>query len=247
MGNYFAKNYSGEPFHIFGTPHLIVIAIVIFVNAYFIYAARREITEFHKSIGLILAIVLLVNEAGWNIWNAAIGEWTIQTKLPFHLCTIMVFLSAIMLLTKSYTLYEYVYFAGIGGAAQALLTPNIGAYGFPHYRFFEQMISHASIITAAIYMTTIGGFRPYRKSMLRVFVAMNIYLVVVGFINKLIGSNYMFVAHKPETPSLLDYLGPWPWYIVGGQLICLVTFIFLYAPFAFKDMVAKRTAAAQLS
>jgi hypothetical integral membrane protein (TIGR02206 family) len=240
MGYYFAKNYTGEPFHIFSTPHLIVITLVVFVNSYFICAARRDVTGFHKSIGFILAMILLVNEAGWNLWNAAIGEWTIQTNLPFHICTVMVYLSAIMLLTKNYTLYEYVYFAGIGGAAQALLTPNIGIYGYPHYRFFEQMISHTSIITAAVYMTTVGGCRPYWKSMLRVFVALNVYLVFVGIINKLIGSNYMFIMHKPETPSLLDYLGPWPWYIFGGQLICLLTFILLYTPFAVKDMMTPK-------
>jgi len=25
---------------------------------------------------------------------------------------------------------------GIGGALQALLTPDLGLYGFPHFRFF---------------------------------------------------------------------------------------------------------------
>ena len=239
MGRYFAKDYAGEPFQIFSTSHWVVIAIVIFVNLYFFYTACRQTVGFQKSLGFILALILLVNEAGWNVWNAVIGEWTIQTHLPFHLCTVMVFLSAIMLLTRNYTLYEAVYFAGIGGAAQALLTPNIGIYGYPHYRFFEQMVSHASILTAAVYMTTIGGYRPTWKSIPRVFIALNIYLEFVGIVNQLLGSNYLYLAHKPQTPSLLDYLGPWPWYILAGQFICLLTFVLLYAPFAIKDRISK--------
>jgi len=45
-------------------------------------------------------------------------------------------MSATMLVNGSYGLYEFVYLLGIAGASQALLTPDAGAYGFPHFRFF---------------------------------------------------------------------------------------------------------------
>jgi hypothetical integral membrane protein (TIGR02206 family) len=152
----------------------------------------------------------------------------------------MVWLSAAMLLTRSYTIYEVAYFAGIGGAAQALLTPDIGIYGYPHYRFFQSVISHGSIITAAVYMTTVAGYRPRWKSLLRVFIVLNVYLAFVGVVNKLLGSNYMFIARKPDSASLLDLLGLWPWYIVAGQAICLVTFLLLYMPFEINDRMGSR-------
>jgi uncharacterized membrane protein YwaF len=62
----------------------------------------------------------------------------------------------------------------------------------------------------------------------------------VWVINDLIGSNYLFIAHKPETASLLDVLPPWPGYI--PIIIALgVGFILLfYLPFAIKDMRRKR-------
>jgi len=71
----------------------------------------------------------------------------------------------------------------IGGALQALLTPDLGFYGFPHYFFFQTYISRGLILTSAIYLTTSEGFRLTWKSFGRIFVGMNIYLVIVFLIN----------------------------------------------------------------
>jgi hypothetical integral membrane protein (TIGR02206 family) len=173
------------------------------------------------------------------LWNAFTGQWTIQTMLPLHLCSMLVWTGALMLVTKNYSIYEFCYFLGIGGALQALLTPDLGLYGFPHFRFFQTYISHGLIIGAAIYMTVVEGFRPTWKSLLRVALWINVYMAVVFGINMLIGSNYLFVAHKPPTASLLDLLPPWPWYIVWMEAIGLVMCLILYLPFAIKDWRVK--------
>ena len=82
-----------------------------------------------------MALILIVNEFGWHLWNLVNGTWTVQTMLPLHLCSVFVFLSAIMLVTRSYTIFEYAFFLGIGGALQAFLTPDLGIYSFPHFRY----------------------------------------------------------------------------------------------------------------
>jgi hypothetical integral membrane protein (TIGR02206 family) len=124
---------------------------------------------------------------------------------------------------------------GIGAATQALLTPDAGIYGFPHFRFFEIFISHGAIVTAAIYMTVVERYRPYWKSILHVVIWLNVYMVFVGFVNTLIGSNYMWIARKPDFPWLLDVLGPWPWYILSMEAIGLIVCLLLYLPFAIQD------------
>jgi uncharacterized membrane protein YwaF len=40
---------------------------------------------------------------------------------------------AYMLVTRSYVVYEFAYFMGIASAIQALLTPDLGLYGFPTF------------------------------------------------------------------------------------------------------------------
>ena len=128
------------------------------------------------------------------------------------------------------------YFMGIAGAIQALATPDLGIYGFPHFRFFQTFISHGLIITSAIYMTVVEGFRPTWKSMLRVAIWMNIYVVIVYFINIAIDSNYLMINYKPDTPSLLDLLPEWPIYILYMELIGVISILLLYLPFVIKDL-----------
>ena len=64
---------------------------------------------------------------------------------------------------------------------------------------------------------------------------MNIYVVIVYFINSAIGSNYLMINFKPNTPSILDLLPPWPIYILYMEIIGVITILLLYLPFAIKD------------
>ena len=242
MGQYFAKDYTGEPFHLFGTGHLIALAIILVINLALIFVRQSKSQRLKNVIRYGIAGMLIVSEGSWHIWNIAIGEWTIQTHLPFHLCAVLVWTSLVMLLTKNYQIYEFAYFLGIAGASQALLTPEAGIYGFPHYRVFQTITAHGSIVTAAIFMTVVEGYRPYWSSLKRVFLWTNIYMLIVTGINLLIGSNYLYTLHKPPSASLLDILGPWPLYLIAAEVVALVLCTILYLPFAIKDQKSKKPA-----
>jgi hypothetical integral membrane protein (TIGR02206 family) len=242
MTQFFAKDWSGAPFIFFGTAHIVALLVVVLLNVFLIWRYKNAPEKARRTVAYGMAGVLWANELSWHLWNAFTGQWTIQTMLPLHLCSVLVWTGALMLVTKNYSIYEFCYFLGIGGALQALLTPDLGLYGFPHFRFFQTYISHGLIITAAIYMTVVEGFRPTWKSLLRVVLWINVYMVVVFGINMLIGSNYLFVAHKPPTASLLDMLPPWPWYILWMEAIGLVMCLILYLPFAIKDWRVKARA-----
>lgn len=230
----FAKDWTGAPFEFLGTAHLITLGLIVLLNVYLLrFKDKPEKTK--KTIRQSLATILILNELSWHAWNFAIGQWNIRGMLPLHLCSVLVWTSAFMLLTENYFIYEFAYFLGIAGALQALLTPDLGIYGYPHIRFFQSFISHGLIVTAAIYMTVVEGLRPTWKSILRVALWINVYMGIVFVINRLIGSNYLFIAHKPPTASILDLLPPWPIYIAYMEAIGLVCILLLYLPFAIKD------------
>src|SRR5215213_2968083 len=174
MDQFFAADFQGAPFEFWGTAHLVALAFLILLNLYLI-RFRNSGDGMKATMRWLLALIILTNEVVWHYWTFAVGRWTIQTMLPLHLCSLLVWTGVWMLMTKSYRVYEFMYFMGIGGAIQALATPGIGDYGFPHFLFFQYFLSHGLIITSAIFMTAVEGFRPTWKSMLRVFVWMNIY------------------------------------------------------------------------
>jgi hypothetical integral membrane protein (TIGR02206 family) len=234
MDQFFAVDYRGPAFEFFGFSHIAALFVLFVLNVILIQFKNAD-DKSKKIIRWTLASILLGNEIAWHIWNIVVGGWSIQTMLPLHLCSVLVWVGALMLVTGNYRIYEFMYLIGIGGAIQALATPDLGIYGFPHFRFFQTFISHGLIITSAIYMTVVEGFRPTWKSLLRVAVWMNIYVVIVYFINNAIGSNYLMINGKPNTPSLLDLLPPWPVYILYMEAIGLITILLLYLPFAVQN------------
>ena len=240
MNGLFGKEWSGDPFYLFGSVHLAALGIIVLINVFAVIWGKKATQESRQKFRWILAGILIVDELLWHLWNLTTGQWSLQTMLPLHLCSVFVFLSAYMLVTKSYSIYEYAYFLGIAGASQALLTPDAGMYGFPHFRAFQVMISHGAIITAALFMTLVEGYRPTWQSLKRVLIGGNVYMAVIFVFNLLIGSNYLFIAHKPETASLMDVLPDWPIYIVFVELIGIAVSLLLYAPFFWSDLRKKR-------
>ncbi len=234
MTQFFARDYSGSAFEFLGAAHISALIAIVVLNLFLLRFKNANDSTKNK-IRWMLALILLSNEIAWHIWNYTVGTWTIQTMLPLHLCSLLVWTGALMLITKNYAIYEFMYFLGIGGAIQALATPDLGIYGFPHFRFFQTFISHGLIVTSGIYMTAIEGFRPTWKSIFRVAVWTNIYVITIYFVNSAIGSNYLMINYKPSTPSLLDLLPNWPIYVLYMEIIGVITCLLLYLPFAIKD------------
>ena len=235
LAQFFTKDWSGPAFEMFGSAHLVALGLIVLLNIWLVWQYRGADESTRNKLRWTLACILWANEVGWHIWNYLTDQWNIQTMLPLHLCSVLVWVGALALVTKNHGVYEFMYFMGIAGALQALLTPDVGIYGFPHYRFWQTYISHGLIVTVAIYMTLVEGFRPTWKSLGRVFLWINVYLGIVFVVNQLIGSNYLFIAHKPPTASLLDVLPPWPYYIAYIEVIGLVMCLILYIPFIIKD------------
>lgn len=234
MAQLFALEYTGPPFDLFGPPHLGALAMLLVLNISLLQL-RGASEEARRIARVALAAVLIANEVAYHVWAWSTGTWTLQTMLPLHLCSVFVWLSVYMLLTRNPRVYEFAYFLGIAGPLQALITPDAGMYGFPHFRFFQTLIAHGLILTAALFMTVVEGHRPTRRSLIRVVVGMNIYILFVAVANILLGSNYLFVLGKPETASIVDFLGPWPWYILAMEIIGFINCLVLYAPFEWLD------------
>lgn len=238
MSFYFAYDYQGAPFVLFGTWHLVSMGFFVLLNIALL-GLRKSPERIRRRARITMAVILWVNESAWHIWNLYWGHWTVQTMLPLHVCSMLIWLAGFMLIFKNYRIYEFAYFLGISGALQALLTPDAGIYGFPHFRVIQTQIAHGLLITASIYMTTVEGFRPTWRSLLRVAVGANVAMAVVYGINVWLGSNYMMLNHRLATPSLLDYLPAPPWHIPFLELIGLTMCLLLYLPFAIKDHLAK--------
>lgn len=241
MVEYFRIDYSGAPFELFSCVHIIAIIITLLTNPLMVaYFAWDRSGEARRIFRYGLATLLVLIALGWQVWYIASDVWSLTYALPLHVCGLSLYLCALMLLTRSQTLFEVCYFWGLAGATQALITPDVTIYGFPHFVFFHSFLSHGAIILSVIYMACVEAFRPSWRSITKVVLITTGYMALVALVNALTGGNYMFIARRPTFPSLIDYLGPWPWYVVALYGIGLVAFVVVYLPFALRDGMQRR-------
>ncbi|MVP01133.1 TIGR02206 family membrane protein [Paenibacillus lutrae] len=220
-------------FAAYTTSHLVALALLAAVVV-LLFVCRRQLRQSsakRRTVSLIIVSILVLSEVTLNVWYVQQSMYSIRHSLPLELCSISLYLCVAMLLLRSRFLFQIVYFIGIGGALQALLTPVLG-YAYPHYRFLEFFAAHIAIIAAVLYMVWAENMRPTFRSILFTMGFLNLLLLIVIPVNTYTGANYMFLARKPATSSLLDYLGPYPWYLLSMEAAAFVLFIFLYLPFA---------------
>ncbi|WP_400163344.1 TIGR02206 family membrane protein [Brevibacillus sp. TJ4] len=231
LESFFSPTYI-EPFRLFSTSHVLVL-LLFSASTILLYAYRHSwYSETAKRVfRYMLACLLLLTEVSFQLWSVWTDTWSVAHSLPLQLCSISLLLCVIMLCSKSFAVYEIAFFTGLGGAAQAMLTPEL-AYPFAHFRFFHFFLAHSAILWACLYMTWVEGYRPRLCSVWKSIAFLNLLLLIVLPVNKWSGGNYMFVSHKPENPSLLDYLGDYPWYLLSLEGVALAVFLLLYLPFA---------------
>ena len=225
---WFGGSYKNNPFEMFSANHLIIIATLVIVSAgIFLFRKRLRAMDWRFSeIGL--AVLLIIFELAYHFWMIRNGIWNVSHSIPLELCNISLLLTIILLLTRKKLVYEILLFTGLLGATQALATPLLH-YDFPHFRFFHFFFTHLMMIWVPIYFTWVKGYRPTIWSVAKLLVFLNVLMPIVMAINKLVNGNYMFLSHKPASASLLDVLGPYPYYIFSmeGLLVFLSLIVWL--------------------
>lgn len=241
LDKYFTVEGLDHAFVLFSIPHVVTLLLLgFFLLLIWLYRDHLRLPRANRTFRWSLAALLLLCEVALEVWQFSIGAWTLDRSLPLQLCSISLLLATVMLFTKSYALFEFLYLPGMAGALQAILTPDLGHYTYPHFRTFEFFIAHGAVVAAAFFMIAVERYRPTWRSLVRAFVALNLVALLIAGINKAIGANYMFLNAKPENASLLDLLGPWPWYILSLEAVALAMFLLLYAPFAVRDLLARK-------
>ena len=220
-------------FEFFGFAHIAAMGVILAVPIVLTLVVKwLDSAKATQAVCYGFAGVIAVNEVlNWSHRIATVGvQEFVREYMPLHVCGITVFAVVVMLVFRRQTAYEIAYFWGLVGATNAVVTPQL-EFGFPQYRFFQYFIAHGGIVAAALFATWGLDMRPTARSVLRVFVLLNVLAVVLIGVNVMLGSNYMFLCQPPATKSPFFFL-PWPWYLLFLDGIALVLFYVLFIPFS---------------
>ena len=234
-------NMFGTPFELFGTVHLITIAVIIVVSVLLPRTYKdksiNQKSTMNKVIAGVIALHLIISPYKDLYLMANPYDW--RETLPLHMCDLSEIFLIWFLLGGPKILYLCAFFWGLGGASMAILTPDISHHGLD-YIFF--MIGHGMIIVGIMYATVALGNRPYVKDILKVSaITAFILLPIVYIINILLGepANFWYLVAKPGGASLMDMFPDPPYHLLYTTPIAIAVFYLIYLPYFIKDRVAK--------
>ena len=149
-----------------------------------------------------------------------LGTWSVQYTLPLQLTDAVSAVSIAALLTRRQMLVELAYFWSYTASLQAVLTPDLGQ-NFPSVFYFTYFIYHVGAIVAASFLVFGCRLYPRPGAVWKVFGITLAWAAIAGAGDLITGGNYMYLRSKPVHDSLLNLMGPWPWYVVGGVALGL--------------------------
>jgi hypothetical integral membrane protein (TIGR02206 family) len=218
--------------------HLAALAATAVAAALLVAGARRFGERFALIAGRALAALLLAGFVAEQLTYALRGEWTARFNLPLQLTDAVTLVAVVALWRPRPGLAtELVYFWALSASLQAVLTPALNQ-PFPDVLYFTYFATHSGAIAAACLLVFGRRLAPRPGAVARVYAATAAFAGLAAIGTVATGGNYMFLRRKPADGSLLDVMGPWPWYVLSAAALAAAIFLAL-------DELARRTAGAR--
>jgi hypothetical integral membrane protein (TIGR02206 family) len=214
---------------LFSPEHLAAIAATALAAAALTLAGRRLSVRRTLLLARALALVILAGFAADQATHLARGTWSVRLNLPLHLSDAVTFVAiAALWRPRPGLLPELLWFWALSASLMAVLTPELGRT-FPDALWITHFVTHSGAIAAACLL--VAGLRlvPRPGAAWRAFGLTAAFAVLAAAGCLTTGGNYMFLRRKPSDGSILDLMGPWPWYVAGAAALGLALLLVLQA------------------
>ncbi len=233
MKSFFCQDHV---FQAYTVEHYIPLAVIALFGVIIILKSRKLDSVEQKKKNLFL-VSMLAFTGSFMIYPLAAyeGDLNIYEDLPLHLCRFLALTSPLVVLKNNRFWIGIFYFWIMVGTLNANLTPDV-QYGFPNWTYFSYWLTHGFLMIIPLYYVFVFKIEIGWRDYFNAYWMMNLFLMFTLLINLWLGSNYMYTKEKPPVASLLDMLGPWPIYLISGQLLVLLLFYIVFIPFHLKGL-----------
>lgn len=219
-------------FSAYGPSHLTVLVLFAIGSAALVWIGRRQTESQARLFGRVLAAITMAIFSVALVYKLV--EPGIDHSVPLQLCDLAELTAAYALSTRRKWAFTLTYYWGLPLSSQALITPDLNAPDFPSHSFLTFFGLHLLVVWAAIYLTWGCGMRPGWRSYRFAVVTTLAWGAFTFSFNTFAGSDYGFLNRKPFNASVLDFLGPWPFYLLAEVVIVGVVWALMTWPWELK-------------
>jgi hypothetical integral membrane protein (TIGR02206 family) len=216
-----------QTFTFFSTPHVLTL-ILFFLTCFLFVYYRRGLKSYQNLIKWTLFTTLVLCEVSFHLWLILTNQWEVA-DLPLQLCSLSTFLSLYLFLKPNQKVFNLLFFIGLLPAILSMVTPDI-VYQFPHFRFFKYFLHHSAIPLSVLYFILFEGYRVPRKAVITSYLTLNLIAVPIFFLNRLLDTNFFFLANPSESETLLSFFGSGIMYYITLEVAAIIVFVITYIP-----------------
>jgi hypothetical integral membrane protein (TIGR02206 family) len=214
----------------YGPAHVCALVVLVLAAAILIPRVRRSDPARADRVLRITGWVLLVNSALWTLWGLMPWAWDLDESLPLHLSDLLRFFGAYALISQRGWAVAVSYYWGLTLNMMSVLTPDLNYFTIPALEYVEYWAAHGAGMLIPLVLVWGRGHRPGWRSYGLAYAVSCLWAVTASIVNALAGTNYGYLHHAPAGPSLLDVLGPWPWYVLVEAGLAAVVWAAMTVP-----------------
>lgn len=231
---------EGLGFSLYGGVHLcwLAAAVTLTVVCCIVYGkmSQRGKSCMKKAI----AVLLLADELFKLIPMLILGRFKLS-YLPFHLCSINLFLIAWHAWKPVKMIENFLYTVCIPGALAALLFPSWTSLPAANYMVIHSFTVHILLFLYPVMLSANREIKPRLKELTRSLVLLAAFAVLAFVLNQLWGTNFMFLSSADEGNPLYWFGQNWGSHLLGFPVIITAVILVMYAPIEIYHMIKTKS------
>lgn len=192
---------DGVGFSVFGKTHLIWLAVFIIVAIASCVVYCKLSPKGRNIMRITVASLIIADEIYKTVCLIIGGRYTVS-YLPFHLCSINIFLIAFHIFKKSEIVENFLYTFCIPAAIIALLTPSWTALPPTNFMHIHSFTVHILLCIYPLMLTVGGDIKPRIKTLPKCLLLLLCMAAIVLCINLVYDTNFMFLMRTDEISFL---------------------------------------------
>lgn len=220
---------DGVGFSQFDGTHFAWIAAFIVFTALATILYKKSSEKTRHIILYVFAALLWADEIFKFVGLFLHGNY-IPKYLPFHLCSINIFIITAHAIKPSKMLNNYLYGVAIPAALMAIIFPSWTELPAANFMHIHSSTVHILLAAYPIMLALCGELKPELKELPKSLALLAGLAAVAAVVNHICGTNFMFLSSASKGNPLYVFKQMWGNHLYGFPILITAVLFVMYLP-----------------